>query len=100
MRGFTFKRVLAVGEGLVLVDKDESRINAAITMLFVNFDLGVLWINSSGEVVDKKLARSWRLSYSPKAPARYVVESNPEILESVQIGDRIEFQTIPQEPES
>jgi len=91
MRGFTFRRKLEKGEGLVLVDKQDSRVNAAITMLFVFFDLGVIWVNGSGKIVDKKLARSWRLSYSPKEPAQYVIESHPNILEKIQIGDHIEF---------
>jgi uncharacterized membrane protein (UPF0127 family) len=91
MRGFTFKRQIAKGEGLILVDKQDSRVNAAITMLFVFFDLGVIWVNGSGRVVDKKLARSWRLSYSPKEPAQFVVESHPDILDKIQIGDHLAF---------
>ena len=91
MRGFTFKRKINKGEGLVLVDKQDSRINAVITMLFVFFDLGVIWVNESGKIVDKKLARSWRLSYSPKEPAKYVVESHPNILDKIQIGDHLVF---------
>ena len=91
MRGFTFRRKLEKGEGLVLVDKQDSRVNSAITMLFVFFDLGVIWVDGSGKIVDKKLARSWRLSYSPKEPAQYVIECHPNILEKIQIGDHIEF---------
>ena len=100
MRGFTFKRKINEGEGLVLVDKQDSRVNAAITMLFVFFDLGVIWVNSSGEIVDKKLARSWRLSYSPKEPAQFVVESHPNILDKIEIGDQLAFVDHELEPES
>ncbi len=91
MRGFTFKRQIAEGEGLILADKQDSRVNAAITMLFVFFDLGVIWVNGSGRVVDKKLAKSWHLSYSPKEPAQFVVESHPIILDKIKIGDHIAF---------
>ena len=100
MRGFTFKRQIAEGEGLILVDKQDSRVNAAITMLFVFFDLGVIWVNGSGMVVDKKLARSWRLSYSPKEPAQFVVESHPDILDKIQIGDHLAFIEPELEPKS
>ena len=100
MRGFTFKRKINKGEGLVLVDKQDSRINAAITMLFVFFDLGVIWVNESGKIVDKKLARSWRLSYSPKEPAKFVVESHPDILDKIQIGDHLTFIEPETEPDS
>lgn len=98
MRGFTFKRRINEGEGLVLVDKQESRVNAAITMLFVFFDLGVIWVNRSGKIVDKRLARTWRVSYAPKEPAQYVIESHPDILSVIEIGDEIEFVETELEP--
>ena len=94
LRGFTFRRVLPPGEGLVLVERKESRVNTAIHMLFVFFDLGVIWVNAAGEVVDKTLARSWHLSYTPQAPARYVIESHPEVLERVTVGDKLNFEEI------
>ena len=47
MRGFTFKKELKPGEGLVFVYDGDSRIESAITMLFVNFDLGIIWVNDS-----------------------------------------------------
>ena len=92
LRGFTLQRELPAGEGLVLVEGKESRINTSIHMLFVFFELGVIWVNSAGEVVDKALARPWRLSYAPQAPARYVIEGRPEILERVAIGDKVRFE--------
>ena len=75
----------------MLVGSTESRVNAGITMLFVFFDLAIIWVNGAGEVVDTGLARPWRLSYLPVAPALTVVESTPEILEHVQPGDHIEY---------
>ncbi|MCA9972084.1 MAG: DUF192 domain-containing protein [Anaerolineales bacterium] len=92
LRGFTFRRSLAPDDGLVLVETRDSRVTTAIHMLFVFFDLGVIWVNDAGHVVDKTLARPWRLSYAPQAPARYVVELHPTLLPQVQIGDRIAFQ--------
>ncbi len=91
LRGFTWRRVLPPSEGLVLVEKQESRLNSAIHMLFVFFDLGVLWVNEEGCVVDKRLAQPWRLSYAPRRPARYVVEAAPGILEQVSVGDHVRF---------
>lgn len=92
LRGFTFRRQLAPEDGLVLVEGQDSRAGTAIHMLFVFFDLGVIWVNAAGRVVDKKLARPWRLSYVPREPARYVIEGHPLILESIQIGDNIRFE--------
>jgi uncharacterized membrane protein (UPF0127 family) len=91
LRGFTFRRRLSETDGLVLVEKNDSRLNTAIHMLFVFFDLGVIWVNDAGEVVDTTVAKPWRLSYAPQAPARYVIELSPALLSAVQIGDHIQF---------
>ena len=91
LRGFTFRRRLAPDDGLVLVEKSDSRVATAIHMLFVFFDLGVIWVNDAGQVVDKVLAKPWRLSYVPAAAARYVIEGHPRLLEKVAVGDQIQF---------
>jgi uncharacterized membrane protein (UPF0127 family) len=90
LRGFTFRRSLAMDEGLVLVEKSDNRVGTAIHMLFVFFDLGVIWVNGAGEVVDTAVARPWRLSYVPRAPARYVIELHPDFLQQVQVGDHVQ----------
>ena len=92
LRGFTFRSGLASGEGLVLVEKRDSKLNSAIHMLFVPFALGVIWVNDAGEVVDTVLARPWALSYTPQAAARYVIEMEPAGLEGVAVGDHIRFE--------
>jgi uncharacterized membrane protein (UPF0127 family) len=91
LRGFILRRRLEPGEGLVLVDGRESRANTAIHMLFVLTDLGVIWVSDSLEVVDAVRARPWRPAYIPQAPARYVIEAAPEVLEHVDLGDRVSF---------
>jgi uncharacterized membrane protein (UPF0127 family) len=57
-------------------------------------DLGVIWVNSAGEVVDTAIARPWRPSYLPQGPATYAIEADPSVIQWVQIGDRIEFQQL------
>lgn len=91
LRGFTFRSQLAETDGLVLVEKKDNRVNTSIHMLFVFFDLGVIWVNSAGEVVDTVVAKPWQLSHVPQAPARYVIEGHPTRLQQVKIGDHIEF---------
>ncbi len=98
LRGFTWQRSLAPTNGLVLVEKKDSRVNTAIHMLFVFFELGVLWVNDAGRVVDTALAKPWRLSYAPQAPARYVIEGHPQLLSAVQTGDRIQFVPVNHNP--
>lgn len=58
-------------------------------MLFVWQDLGVVWIDTGGEVVDVQLARRWRLAYAPQRPARYVLEIAPSRLPDFEIGDKV-----------
>jgi uncharacterized membrane protein (UPF0127 family) len=91
LRGFTFRGDLARDEGLVLAGTRDSRIDSSIHMLFVSFDLGVIWINSQMQVVDKVLAKSWRPAYVSKQPAKYVLEVHPDRLDEFQIGDTVQF---------
>jgi uncharacterized membrane protein (UPF0127 family) len=94
LRGLTFRHSLPATEGLLLVQKRDSRLDAAIHMLGVFMDLGIAWINSNEEVVDIRLARAWRPMYTPIAPARYVLEISPLRLADFQIGDKIRFEEI------
>jgi uncharacterized membrane protein (UPF0127 family) len=92
LRGFTFHSGILPGEGLLLVGKRDSRLDSSIHMLFVPFNLSVIWINSAMQVVDKVLAKSWRPAYFSRQPARYVLEIHPERWGDFEIGDGVEFQ--------
>jgi uncharacterized protein len=94
LRGFTWRRDLPPGAGLVLVEDKESRINTAIHMFFVFFELGIIWVDDGGQIVDLKIARPWRPAYIPQAPARYVIETHPTVLEALGIGDHVRFETV------
>jgi len=91
LRGFTFRKTLALDEGLVLVESRETRVDSAIHMLFVWSDLAVFWLDADFHVVDKALAKSWRPFYAPKRPAQYTLEISPSRLEDFQIGDPVSF---------
>ncbi len=94
MRGLTFRRTLSAGEGILLVQARDSRLDAAIHMLGVLMDLTIVWVNSNGEVVDVRLARRWRPVYIPSRPARYVLESSAECFADFRIGDQIRFEEV------
>ena len=68
--------------------------DAAIHMLGVCTDLGVVWINQSGDVVDLCIARAWRPFYLPPRPARYVLEIAPERLGAFQAGDKVKIEEV------
>ena len=91
LRGFTFRSGISQEEGLILAGKRDSRLDSSIHMLFVPFDLSVIWINSDMLVVDKVLARSWRPAYFSRQPARYVLEIHPDRWGDFEIGDGVEF---------
>lgn len=91
LRGLMFRPRLSPDEGLLLVEKRDSRLDTSIHMLFVSFDLAVFWINSDMTVVDKVLAKSWKPAYFPKADAKYTLEIHPERRGDYEIGDKVEF---------
>lgn len=91
LRGLTFRPRLSPDEGLILAGTRDSRLDSSIHMLFVRFDLAVIWIDSSMKVVDKVLAKSWRPAYFSKKPARYVLEIHPDRWEDFHIDDTVEF---------
>ena len=37
----------------------------------------------------------WRPYYAPRAPARYILETEPELLDQVSIGDEVDFEDYP-----
>ncbi len=94
LRGLTFRSRLPRDEGLLLVGTRDSRIDSSIHMLFVSFDLSVIWINSKMQVVDKVLAKSWRPAYFSKKPARYVLEIHHDRWGDFEIGDGVEFKDV------
>ncbi len=91
LRGLTFRSRLPRDEGLLLVGRRDSRLDSSIHMLFVPFDLSVIWINSKMQVVGKVLAKSWRPAYFSKQPARYVLEIHHERWGDFEVGDGVEF---------
>jgi len=94
LRGFTFRRRLAPGEALLLVQPRQNRLDAGIHMLGVLTDLAVFWINDHGDVVDLCLARRWQPIIIPRRPARYVLEMAPDRLPEFRIGDRVSIEEI------
>lgn len=61
-------------------------------MLFVPFELSVFWIDSTLVVVDKVIAKPWRLAYLSTKPARYILEIHPDRRDDYRVGDRVKFQ--------
>ena len=94
LRGLMFRSRLEPGEGLLMVERVASRSGTAIHMLFMAFPIAVVWLDEAFRVVDKTLARPWRLAYLPAQAACYTLEAEPDLLDHVQIGDRLTFEAI------
>ena len=92
LAGLMFRASLLPQEGLLMVQTSEDRLNAAIHMLFMNFDITVVWMSQDLKVVDVKHARRWRPAYTPARAAKYVLEIHPDHLSHFQVGDQVELQ--------
>ena len=90
-KGLMFQRTFTSADTIIFDQKTDSKIDSAIHMLFMNFQIAVIWVNSEMEVVDIRLAKPWSLAYFPMKPARYVIETTLNYLEEYHIGDRLEF---------
>jgi uncharacterized membrane protein (UPF0127 family) len=91
LRGLQFRRGLAPGEAVVLAWKKESIAKTSIHMFFVFFPIAAVWINSKGRVTSAQLAKPWRPYYASPEPACYVIETAPDFLEKVRVGDELDF---------
>jgi uncharacterized membrane protein (UPF0127 family) len=88
-KGLMFSKQIPLDQGIILVEKKESKINTSIHMMFVNFNLCILWLDKNLVVVDKVLAKKWFPIYFPKVQAKYVVEMHPNQFPNFTIGDKL-----------
>jgi uncharacterized membrane protein (UPF0127 family) len=91
LKGLQLRRRLEDGEALLLVHPADSVALSAIHMFFVFFPIAAIWIESGGRVVEARIAKPWRPYYAAPSPAKYVLESSPEMLDRVQVGDEVDF---------
>jgi uncharacterized membrane protein (UPF0127 family) len=92
LRGLQFRTKLKKGEALILVKDKDSVANSSIHMFFVFFPIAAVWVNHKGKVTSAQLAKPWRPYYASSEPASYVIETAPDFLEKISVGDTLEFQ--------
>ncbi len=90
-RGLQFRRKLNPGEALILVHPDDGIVQSSIHMFFVIFPIAAIWIDSMGRVTSAQLAKPWRPYYASPRPAQYVLETSPDFLSQVEVGDEFNF---------
>ncbi len=89
LKGLMFKPLLEPAEGILLVEKNSSIVSSSIHMLFMNFDIAVIWLDDSFKVVDAKIAKRWHPYYASNLPARYILETHPNHISEFKHGDQI-----------
>jgi uncharacterized membrane protein (UPF0127 family) len=87
--GLMMQSSIKPDDGILLVEKKDSRVDSSIHMLFMRFEIAAVWINSNLDVVDVRIARKWQLALVPVEPAIYVLETHPSQASNFKIGDRV-----------
>ena len=89
LRGLMFYPSITLQEGRLFIEKEESKLNSSIHMLFMHFDITVVWMDREFQVVDVILAKQWRPYYFPSLPAQYTLELHASRQNEFHIGDKI-----------
>lgn len=92
LRGLSLRRALPQSQGLLLVQQRATRLDAAVHMFFMNFDLAIAWLDETKKVVDVRLAHRWRSVIMPQTAARYILEIPTFWFDYFSVGDQIEFE--------
>ncbi len=91
LRGLQFRRSLKPGEAIILAHGSDTIATSSIHMFFVFFPIAAVWINRAGRVTSAQLAKPWRPYYASPEPASYVLETSPEFLKCIEVGDEVDF---------
>jgi len=89
--GLQFHRPLRPGEAIILAHNKDSVATSSIHMFFVFFPIAAVWINGEGRVTSAQLAKPWHPFYASPDPARFVLETTPDLLSRIQVGDFVDF---------
>lgn len=90
-KGLMYSKKLALDGGLFFVNSTEDRINAAIHMFFMNFDLLIIWVDATGQIVDKIIATRWKTIAAPAKEAKYIIETHIDRFDEYNTGDFLDF---------
>jgi len=89
-----FQKSIPENDGLLLENNNKSRIDSAIHMIFMNFNLAVIWINEQYQVNQVKPAVIGALRVMPEEPAKYTLETHPANKRTFSKGDKLYFEEI------
>ncbi len=89
--GLMFRKDLE--RGLILkLPSSRSRRGSSIHMFFMRFPLDIIFADADKKVVDIVSIEPWK-TYTPKAPAKYVIEMEKGTINNfnLEIGDELDF---------
>lgn len=92
--GLMFKNKLEENEGILLIQEKSNKMDSAIHMLFMNFDISVFWLDENNCIVDKTIAKKWHPFYISKENAKFVLETHVNRFNYFSIGDILSFEEI------
>ena len=93
-KGLMLERKENFNYALVFEMPFESRHSASIHMLFVNFPIDVLFLDSGKKIVDiAENLKPWSLNFTPKKPAKFIIEMNVGLAGKfkLKLGERMVF---------
>ncbi|MDD3083422.1 MAG: DUF192 domain-containing protein [Candidatus ainarchaeum sp.] len=91
LKGLMFEDTKKFDYALIFDFPKESIIGCSIHMIFVFFPIDVLFLNKEKKVVDKITLLPFTPNYTPKKPAKYVIEMPNEKAKKIKIGDKISW---------
>lgn len=94
MKGLMFEERKRFDYALVLEMLKEARLESSIHMMFVFFPIDVLFLNKKKEVVDRVTLQPFTPNYTPKKPAKYVIEMPAGKAKGVKLGSTVRWQEI------
>ena len=89
LKGLMFQKDLPHNQAALFINNNETILDSAIHMLFMNFDISVFWLNKSDVIVDKKIAKKWSFIISPSVKAQKILEAHVEKFDKLNIGDQL-----------
>ncbi len=92
LKGLMFEDKTKFDYALVFEFPRESRIESSLHMIFVFFPIDVIFLSKEKKVVDKTSMQPFNTNYTPKKPAKYVIEMPFGKAKSVKMGDKISWE--------
>ena len=89
--GLRFASGDRIKKGICMVTSGIEEKRTPLDMLFCFYPYEILFVDSDFRVVGKIILKPWTLSYVPKKPCKYVIESLPGTFKNVKIGDKVKI---------